>query len=54
LGKKVKAVFEDAGNSKVVRGTLKSYDEFIITLTDAEGELVVIGKRNLISLKEED
>ena len=50
----VKVVYEDDGNSKVVRGLILEQDEFTITLkcTPANNTLI-LGKRAIVKISEE-
>lgn len=57
IGKRVKAVFTDKDKSgkdqiKVVYGELLKDTEFTYEIRDQYGEMVVVGKRNLIVLTE--
>lgn len=54
LDKRVKCVFQDNHQNKVVRGTLKSFDDFTIEILGERGnDFVVIGKNVLVTLKED-
>lgn len=47
-----KVVYEDAGISKVIRGTASFEDEFV-KVVDAEGKSLFINKKNIVFIREE-
>ncbi|MEW6069626.1 MAG: hypothetical protein AB1485_03330 [Candidatus Thermoplasmatota archaeon] len=54
MNKRVKCVYRDNNQDKVIRGILKSYDDFTIKiLGERKNDFVIIGKSALVALKEE-